>query len=89
MKNFKLLLLLTAIIFAIGSAFTANKKAVAGEYVLEGNTFTIVEHSCELSPGDICNYTKIGSATTPQYPNQYQNPANFIPHIINARAVEP
>lgn len=88
MKNFKLILG-TAIVFAIGSAFTASNKAVSGEYILNGNTFELSpEHECEISPGSVCDYTKTGSATTPQYPNQFQNPANFTPNTINARLVQ-
>lgn len=86
MKNFKLILGL-AIFFAIGSAFTASNKAVSGEYVLDGDTYVQVEHTCEAAPSEICDYTKTGSATTPQYPNQYQNPANFTPYRLNGRPI--
>ncbi|MNL17277.1 hypothetical protein D3C87_1383610 [compost metagenome] len=88
MKNFKLLLG-AAVIFAVGSAFTANNNKVAGEYVLEGNRFVPKgEGSCIDEPTIICDYTKIGNATTPQYPQPELNPANFTPHTTNARYVE-
>ncbi|RQO37653.1 hypothetical protein DBR39_12230 [Chryseobacterium sp. KBW03] len=84
MKNFKLLLG-AAVVFAVGSAFTASNKA-AGEYVLNGDTWELKDGGrCESEPSEICDYTKVGSATTPQYPNQYQNPANFTAHTTNAR----
>lgn len=87
MKNFKLLLGIASV-FAVGSAFTAKNKAFAGEYVLQGNTFVAITHGCEDAPGEICDYTKTGSATTPQYPNQYQNPANFTPQTLNGTPIE-
>lgn len=87
MKNFKLILGI-AIVFAIGSAFTASNNAFAGEYILDGNTYVLVSHTCVSAPSEICDYTKTGSATTPQYPNQFQNPANFTPYTLNGRAVE-
>lgn len=84
MKNFKLLLG-AAVMFAVGSAFTASDK-VAGEYVLNGDTWELKDGgTCEAEPSAICDYTKVGSATTPQHPNQYQNPANFSPNRMNAR----
>lgn len=76
MKNFKLLLA-TAVLFAVGSAFTASSKAVAGEYILQGDTWVpIGDGDCETGSGT-CDYLKTGSATTLQYPDQFQNPANF------------
>lgn len=87
MKNYKLILAI-AVVFAVGSAFTGKNKALSGEYILVGNTYVLVEHACEVSPGDICDFTKTGSATTPMYPDQYKNPANFTPNRINARVVE-
>ncbi|ANF52950.1 hypothetical protein A0O34_21560 [Chryseobacterium glaciei] len=85
MKNFKLLLA-TAVLFAVGSAFTASSKTVAGEYVKDGDTWELKDGgTCELEPSEVCDYTKIGSATTEQYPDQFQNPANFSAHTINAR----
>lgn len=80
MKNFKLLLG-AAVIVAVGSAFTANNNKVAGEYVLDGNTFVEKgEGTCIDEPSIICDYTKIGNATTPQYPLPELNPANFTPY---------
>jgi hypothetical protein len=88
MKNFKLLLG-AAIVFAVGSAFTATNNNVAGEYVLEGNTFVPKgEGICENEPSIICDYTKTGNATTSQYPQPELNPANFTPRTTNARYVE-
>lgn len=84
MKNFKLLLG-SAVLFAVGSAFTASNNA-AGEYVKNGDTWELKDGgSCISQPGATCDYTKVGSATTPQYPDQYQNPANFAPNTMNAR----
>ncbi|ASE62015.1 hypothetical protein CEQ15_11205 [Chryseobacterium indologenes] len=86
MKNFKLLLG-AAVVFAVGSAFTASNNKVAGEYILQGSTYVQVAHTCEEAPSEICDYTKTGSATTPQYPDQYKNPANFTPNRLNGRPV--
>lgn len=70
--------------FAVASAFTASNKA-AGEYVLNGDTWELKDGGrCQDEAGSICDYTKTGSATTPQYPDQYQNPANFSPNHTNA-----
>ncbi|MGK6342542.1 DUF6520 family protein [Chryseobacterium sp. DT-3] len=80
MKNFKLLLG-AAVIFAVGSAFTASNKAVAGEYVLQGSTYvlksTLPPGHCEQSQ-NICDYTK----TNPSGNNT--DPANFTPNQRNA-----
>jgi len=76
MKNFKLLLA-TAVMFAVGSAFTAaEKNAVAGEYVLIGSTYVLkssrpASGHCEDNDQAICDYTK----TNPSGNNT--NPANF------------
>ncbi|ASE62014.1 hypothetical protein CEQ15_11200 [Chryseobacterium indologenes] len=85
MKNFKLLLG-AAIVFAVGSAFTANNSAV-DLYVKNGNTWELKspDGECIPQPSEVCDYTKTGSATTPQYPNQFDNPANFTAHQMNAR----
>ncbi len=78
-----------AIVFAVGSAFTATNKAAAGEYVKNGNTWELknLNGECIEQTSEICDYTKTGSATTPQYPDQNQNPANFTPYHTNARYV--
>ncbi|QIH34464.1 DUF6520 family protein [Sphingobacterium sp. DR205] len=84
MKNFKLLLA-TAVVFAVGSAFTANNN-IAGEYVLNGDTWELKDGGlCRDEAGSICDYTKVGSATTPEHPNQYENPDNFTPNRMDAR----
>jgi hypothetical protein len=84
MKNFKLLLA-TAVLFAVGSAFTASSKVFAGEYVLQGSTFvlksTLPPGHCENEQNIICDYTK----TNPSGDNT--NPANFTPFRTNARWV--
>lgn len=74
MKNFKLLLA-TAVVFAVGSAFTAaEKNAVAGEYVLIGSTYVLKSSRpagrC-LPSADTCDYTKINPS------GNNTNPANF------------
>ncbi|QPQ52039.1 hypothetical protein H3Z85_00480 [Chryseobacterium indologenes] len=50
MKNFKLLLG-AAVVFAVGSAFTASNKA-AGEYVLIGSTYQL---KSSRPSGGLCN----------------------------------
>lgn len=82
MKNFKLLLG-AAIVFAVGSAFTASKKAVAGEYVYDSENSIYVLKSqlpgqCVNTPSAICDYTK----TNPNGDNH--DPANFTPNRTNA-----
>jgi hypothetical protein len=76
MKNFKLLLA-TAVIFAVGSSFASVKSAVAGEYVLNGDTWQLKGNGTCQQIGGICDYTKTGDAVTEEYPNELQNPANF------------
>lgn len=85
MKNFKLLLG-AAVVFAVGSAFTASNKAVAGEYVYDSENSTFVLKSalpghCEDMPSEVCDYTK----TNPGGDNQ--NPANFTENRTNAEWV--
>lgn len=77
MKNFKLLLA-TAIVFAVGSAFTSVKDAPSGAYVKIGSTYVPVagrDGQCELG-GDFCSYNKIGNAGQGT-PSEFTNPANF------------
>lgn len=85
MKNFKLLLA-TAVVFAVGSAFTASNKAVEGEYVLIDGTYQLKSSrptgECQDMTSQICDYTK----TNPSGNNQ--NPANFTPHQTDAAWVE-
>lgn len=75
-----------AVVFAVGSAFTAS-KSVDDLYVKNGNMWELKSPTgdCIDQPAEVCDYTKTGSATTPQYPSQYQNPANFTAHETNAR----
>lgn len=76
MKNFKLLLA-TAVVFAVGSAFTASPKDIGDEYVLQGGTYQLrssVPGDCVGASGT-CSYTKI--ANSGSQPDQ--NPANFQP----------
>ncbi len=72
-----------AIVFAVGSAFTASNKTMAGEYVLVGSTYTLKSsipagHCEDSEPSDICDYTK----TNPTGNNE--NPANFTPNRTEA-----
>jgi len=76
MKNFKLLLA-TAVVFAVGSAFTAaEKNAVAGEYVLIDGVYQIKTDRPEglcVQASETCDYTKINPS------GNNTNPANFQP----------
>lgn len=82
MKNFKLLLA-TAVLFAVGSAFTASNK-VAGEYILQGSTYVLKSTQnghCDASQNSICDYTKINPS------GSNTNPANFTPNRMNEKWV--
>jgi hypothetical protein len=63
----------------VGSSFAASKNnSAADQYHLEGDTWVVNDPEARcLSGASICDYLKTGSATTPQYPNENQNPANF------------
>lgn len=85
MKNIKLLLA-TAVIITLGSAFTAINNHVVGEYVLQGDRYVPKgEGTCVAAPTIICDYTKTGNGTTLQYPHPDLNPANFTPYQTNGR----
>lgn len=74
MKNFKLLLA-TAVIFAVGSAFTMSPKDIGDEYVLIDGTYVLrSQHpgTCFGQSGT-CSWTKIANNGS----NPDQNPANF------------
>lgn len=86
MKNFKLLLA-TAVMFAVGSAFTASPKDIGDEYVLQGSTYvlrsSLPNGFCEDGAGT-CSYTKIANSGT----NPDQNSANFT-HRRDGQFVNP
>ncbi|MDR6919488.1 DUF6520 family protein [Chryseobacterium sp. 2987] len=85
MKHFKLFLG-AAIVFAVGSAFTASNSAV-DLYVKNGSIYQLKSPSgeCIRQTEAVCDYTKTGSATTPEHPNEYENPANFTANQMDAR----
>lgn len=84
MKNFKLLLG-AAVVFAVGSAFTAVNKA-AGEYVKIGSTYELKSSrpagECLDNPSATCDYTKINPS------GSNTDPSNFMPHTTGAQWVE-
>ncbi|WP_124533422.1 hypothetical protein [Chryseobacterium sp. KBW03] len=78
-----------AIFFSVGSAFTRGNKTVAGEYVFNGSIFYLKgDGICIAETSTVCDYTKIGNATTTLYPNPNQNPANFTPYRVNSKYEE-
>ncbi|WP_316795527.1 DUF6520 family protein [Pedobacter agri] len=84
MKNFQLLLA-GAIMIAVGSSFAAaNNDSAADQYHLNGDIWELnsPEADCIQNSNTVCDYLKTGSATTPQYPNENQNPANFTQNRI-------
>lgn len=86
MKNFKLLLA-TAVLFAVGSAFTVSNKALVGEYILgTDGTFRLKSTQpaghCENAQQEICDYTKVNLS------GNDTDPANFTPNHTDAEWVE-
>lgn len=72
MKNFKLLLA-TAVLFAVGSAFAStNTKAVTGEYYRDASGFHLKGPDGEcVDNGPSCSYTIINPSGSLTDPNNF------------------